>query len=124
MRKIAFDAVVFLRTDKESEAGGHPVDRIELNNFVKAEFVKEDYESSASGFLKFTKDIDEKVDKFLWSIFDTKVIFGDTLPIGGANSEHSSEHHVIRVADIRNIVLLAYQETKMHFFEQEFDITF
>lgn len=114
--KILFDAVVFLRTDKDDSSTGHPVDRIELNDFV--EIILDNMDSS---FIEFSNQCKFQVSKFLATAFSshpTSVIYGLT----AATEKSSSEFHAIRSSDIRNIVILNFEETILSAFNEYVDI--
>lgn len=126
--KIFFTAVVLLRTDKEAAASGHPVDRIQLDDLVVIDYEKDLYGANREGFLKWSDYVDGQVNKFLYSVFNAKVIFGSTKSRYEYNLDHgkvveASERHVICCGDIRNIVVVNYEETKTTTFEDVFEIT-
>jgi hypothetical protein len=127
--KIYFNGIIFLRTDKEAAGSGHPVDRIQLDDFFKFEFEKSNFEASYEGFLKWSKVIDYNIEKYLNFVFTSKIIFGSVNPYRIWNNESSSwsdspsEFHAVRVDDIRNIVLVGVEEHKTKSFEEVYEIT-
>jgi len=127
--KIYFSGYVFLRNNKESAACGHPVDRIQVDDFVSISYEKTNFEPSREDFLKWSEMIDYNIKKYLNSIFDTKVIFGKTKrrefwdsDLQGWASD-KSEVHAIRVDDIRNIVMIGVEEHKTKTFEEVYEIS-
>lgn len=121
MEQLFFDIVVFFRTDRNHpDTTGHPVDRVELNSFIKTYYDKREYDGSPESFMRFKKHIDFEVNRFLNSIFDAKIIFGTSNP---TNSGMASERHAIRVEDIRNIVVTDFEEQILDNFEYIFKTT-
>lgn len=114
--KILFDAVVFLRTDKDDSSTGHPVDRIELNDFVEINL-----DNTPASFIEFSNECKFHVSRFLATAFSTHpatVIYGLT----AATKDSTSEFHAIRSSDIRNIVVLNFEEKLFATFNEYVDI--
>ena len=119
IKEIFFDAVIFLRTDKEVEAGGHPVDRIEVHDFIKVSVNTDVFEPSLTSLPKWNDVIDDVIKSELWKMLkQDSIIFGRTHPLGGLNSEF----HAIRSADVRNIVVTSFQERKLEAFKETYQI--
>jgi len=119
--------VVFLRTNKDSSSGGHPVDRVQLDDQIQIEFDGESYSSDHHGFLQWSGFIDSKIKIYLTEIFSNVILFGMSKPyndlIDNQVVTNGSELHAIRVDDIRNIVVLEVEETKQKFFEELYEIS-
>ena len=115
--QIFFDVIVLLRTNKTLDACGHPIDRVSLNDFISIEIDETRFEATYESFDKWRKEIDFGVNKFLSSIFENKLIIGKSY----ADTNGSSEKHIIRVDDIRNVVAMAIDETIEDSFEEIFD---
>lgn len=116
--QLFFDVIVLLRTDKSLDACGHPVDRIALDEFVTVAFAEDEYTGSFESYMKWRKVIDYQVNRFLYSIFENKFIIGES---GAISRDDTSEKHIIRVEDIRNVVVTNYVETLDNIFESTYD---
>ena len=120
MEQVLFNCVVFFRTERNHpDSTGHPVDSVELNNYIRVYFNPKEFDGSAEKFSKFESVLTHEVNRFLNSIFENKVIFGTSSPTGGM----SSERHAIRVDDIRNVVVTDFQETIVEFYESFYDVS-
>ncbi len=115
--QIFFDVIVLLRTNKTLDACGHPIDRVSLDDFISVEIDETKFEATYESFDKWQKEIDFSVNKFLSSIFENKFIIGKTR----ADANGSSEKHIIRVDDIRNVAAMAVDETIEDSFEEIFN---
>jgi hypothetical protein len=126
--KIYFTIVVFLRTDKDSSSGGHPVDRVQLDDFIAIDFLKERFEANHSGYLEFTNFVDIEISRKMRDLFQNSIVHGkskpcNTLSADGLLLPNGSEYHYIRVSDIRNVVVLEATETIQKTFEEVYEFS-
>lgn len=114
---IAFDVVIFLRTDKDIDSCGHPVDRIDATNFVEIFYEKNQFTPDHDGFVKFRTNVTQELKKYLFGCFQPKVLLCST---AAGLGEHS-QIHAIRVDDIRNIVARSVDERIQNTFESIYE---
>lgn len=130
--QINFDAVVLLKTDKQADATGHPIDRVEMNNFVEIIMDEDKFSPTYEGFEMFARSAKQRVLARMSEFLNAEYISGNTNStevrtyVDGGNDvvRTPSEFHIIKTSEVRNIVLLEFDETILEQFEKVKEVSF